>query len=674
MPNHLQHETSPYLLQHADNPVDWYPWSEAAFALARQQDKPIFLSIGYAACHWCHVMAHESFEDAGIADWLNRNFISIKVDREEHPEVDNIYMAAVVGLTGQGGWPMTLFLTPDLKPFFAGTYFPPTPRYGMPAFSQVIQGIQQAWQEQRQEVLSSAEQVHAYVRSSAVSQIAPGTSIQPEVISQALKFLEEHYDWQHGGWGNAPKFPQPMIIDFLLTQSIGGAPTARPLAEHALTAMAAGGMYDIVGGGFHRYSTDANWQVPHYEKMLYDNAQLALAYVHAYMLTGHEAYRRICETSLDFILREMTTRSGGFISSLDADSEGGEGSYYLWSLDEIKSSLTEKEFERFHLSFDLVAAGEENNKCLIRFSDSSNAKLLAAAFSQNEQILEKLALWRARRIHPPVDEKVICSWNALALRSLAEAGRYLHRGDYLLAAQRNADFLLSNLQAGGKLYRTWRNGYAQIEGSLEDYASLAVALLQLYQADFNLRWFDAAGELSASMQQLFANPQGGFFDVNSGRADLLIRPAYLEDSATPSGNALAVQCLLLLSSFSDRPDDRKTAEQALLLVQEQAGKYPLTYGCWLQGLSQAVNPGQQVAILYTAGKQSLGSTWEKIVDGDYNPYRVVAACQYPPKHNAPGLFTNCQPLENQTTAFYCQGFVCRLPVTRPEDLAQQLAQ
>ncbi|HAE60663.1 MAG TPA: thioredoxin domain-containing protein, partial [Anaerolineae bacterium] len=533
MPNRLANENSPYLLQHANNPVDWFPWGAEALTKARAENKPIFLSIGYAACHWCHVMEHESFEDPAIAELMNRHFVNIKVDREQRPDLDSIYMAATVSMTGQGGWPMSVFLTPDLQPFYAGTYFPPVPRHNLPSFRDLLTGISRAWQEERAEVDKVAANVSAHLQRQNTSTDS-GIILSQKLLDSAAKYLHDNYDWGFGGWGSAPKFPQPMTIDFLLrrglspdlTPDLTPNPSPRRRGEpalHALKAMARGGMYDVVGGGFSRYSTDNHWRVPHFEKMLYDNAQLVRAYLHAWQITGEPFYRRIVEESLDFVLRELTDPQGGFYSSLDADSEGVEGKFYVWDAPEIEQTLSD-DWDFFKAAYGITAQGNwEGRTVLQRALDDAT---LSARFALPEagvaaklaESHRKLLAAREKRIRPGLDDKILTGWNGLMLSAFAEAARALEmagngvseakseisHSKYLRAATRSAEFLLREMRPDGKLCRTWRAGKTSPEVFLEDYAALTLGLLDLYETDFDNHWFAAAQELADEMITRFA--------------------------------------------------------------------------------------------------------------------------------------------------------------------------
>lgn len=677
MPNRLAHENSPYLLQHANNPVDWYPWGEEALSRARNEDKPIFLSIGYAACHWCHVMEHESFEDESIAALMNQHFINIKVDREERPDLDSIYMAATVSMTGQGGWPMSVFLTPDLQPFYAGTYFPPTPRYNMPSFRDLLTGIANAWQNKRAEILKVGGQVFEHLQR---ANLAPGKAalpLTPALLDNAADYLYQSYDWGFGGWGSAPKFPQPMTIEFLLSRStLPDEPEKREnyrkTALHALRAMARGGMYDVVGGGFARYSVDNLWRVPHFEKMLYDNAQLALVYLRGWLLTREERLRQVCHETLNFVLRELTHPLGGFYSSLDADSEGEEGKFYVWEYAELQSLLGD-DFDFFKTAYGLTPAGNWEGKIVLQ--RALDDPTLAARFHLTESALaEKLAgcharlfAARSRRIRPATDDKILTAWNALMLSALAEAARYLRREDYLRAAQRNADFLLKNLMVDGKLLRSWREGAAKHNAYLEDYAALTLALLSLYQSDPQPRWYAAALHLADDMVRHYADPSGGFFDTRDDHETLLIRPKDTQDNATPCGNSLAAQALLTLAAYGDRPDFRRLAEEMLAPMLETAVRYPTAFAKWLTAADFALGPVNEVAILGANPHKLTETLWKA-----YHPRQVAAISAFPPPVGAPALVQNRPLLNGQPTAYVCRNFVCKQPVNTPEELAAQL--
>ena len=661
MPNHLENETSPYLLQHVDNPVDWHPWGEEAMWLAKEQDKPILLSIGYAACHWCHVMAHESFEDQVTAEQMNADFINVKVDREERPDVDSIYMQAVNAMTGHGGWPMTVFLTPDGKPFYAGTYFPNEPRHGMASFQQILTGVIQAWRNDRENVVGSASEVAQQLQ--ALSGV--GFEEQPldeEIFRSALRGLGQRFDASWGGFGDAPKFPQPMTIEFLLRESIRGEnDNALEMAEETLRKMAEGGMYDQIGGGFARYSVDHRWLVPHFEKMLYDNAQLARVYLHAWQVTGNDFYRRITEETLDYVLREMRHEDGGFYSSQDADSEGVEGKFYVWSADEIREALGE-EADTFMRVYGVSNEGnwEGHNILNLRLAEALDGRIAAARATLYEL--------RSKRIWPGLDDKVLTSWNGLMLAAFAEAGQALSRADYIEAAESNADFLHRTMRRdSGRLFRTWKAGSdAKYNGYLEDYAYLADGLLALYEATFERRWVDWARELAELMLGHFRDTKnGGFFDTSDDHEQLIHRPKDLQDNAVPSGNAMAASVLVRLSLLTGNGDYWQVAEQITSTMNKFMAQYPSGFGQWLNVAKFMLSAPREIALM---GSGDAIAPLLKVIRGGYRPFQVVAAGE----EGSLPLLENRPQIDGKGTAYVCRRFVCQAPVTGPEELALQL--
>ena len=686
MPNRLGNENSPYLLQHADNPVEWYPWGNEALEKAHREDKPIFLSIGYAACHWCHVMAHESFEDPETAAIMNEHYVNIKVDREERPDLDSIYMNSVVAMTGQGGWPMSVFLTPDGKPFFGGTYFPPVRRYNMPSFREVLLSIAQTWQKDRSRLLQAGNELTQHLQNSQ----SMGVSDQPlsaEKLDEAALRIAQAYDWNHGGWGAAPKFPQPMTIDFLLRRAIHGDKLALDMATHALAAMSKGGMYDVIGGGFARYSTDEKWLVPHFEKMLYDNAQLARTYLHAYLITEEPSFRRVCEETLDFISREMIAHptedsepQAGFFSSLDADSEGEEGKFYVWTPNEIRSALNDPfDTEIFLAAYGVTEKGNFEGRNVLQ-RDLDDASLALQFDLRVEEIPERLSTLhrrllqeRVKRIRPGTDDKVLVSWNALALITFSEAARYLDRPDYLSISRQNADFLLTELHPGDRLLRSWRNGRAQHNAYLEDYAALILALIALYQSDPDPWWFNSASQLADEMLAHYRDPDGGFFDTRDDHGPLLTRPKDVQDNATPSGNALAVTALLQLAMYTGRGNYRDVAEAMLVSIQEAAVRYPTAFSEWLCAYDFAVKPTQEVAIIGNPADPGYQALVEILWSG-WRPYSLAAFSNFPPSSNDPPLLQDRPLLKDRPTAYVCQNFVCQQPVNTPVELKEQLDQ
>ncbi len=666
MPNQLVNSSSPYLLQHTNNPVNWFPWGEEALTKAKAENKPIFLSIGYAACHWCHVMAHESFEDSETAIFMNKHFINIKVDREERPDLDNIYMQATTAMTGSGGWPMSVFLTPDLKPFYAGTYFPPVRRYNMPSFREVLAGLSNAWQNDRDEVEKTSGKVFDHLNAKLIP--TDDESLTTDHLTAIAMEVQGAYNWGTGGWGDAPKFPQPMALEFLLHHSITTKQTKyQKLIEHCLKVMARGGMYDVVGGGFSRYSTDNHWRVPHFEKMLYDNAQLVRAYLHAWQVARDPFYKRIVEETLEFIEKEMTHPQGGFYSSLDADSEGEEGKFYVWTLDEIREILKE-ESEFFEAAYGITIQGNWEGKTVLQraLDDSS----LAARFKLDvgtvsvklAESYSNLYAARAKRIRPGTDDKVLTAWNGLMLAAFAEAARVLGDDDYLNMAVRNADFLLTYLRAESKLRRSWRDGKTTNEVFLEDYAALILGLLELYQTDFNERWFTTAKELADEMIEKFSDPEGGFFDTPNDGERLLIRPKDVQDNATPSGNALACEALIKLAAYTDEGRYRDIAENALKFVTRFALRYPLGFGRWLSAAQLASGTLKQVAVVGKAGDPDFQRLL-KAIRAEYRPGVVVAASSSSTKENAPAFLKDRGMANGKATAYVCEGFICKVPVT-----------
>lgn len=677
MPNRLAQESSPYLQQHGSNPVDWFPWGAEALARALAEDKPIFLSIGYAACHWCHVMEHESFEDAATAEILNRNFVCIKVDREERSDLDSIYMQAVVAMTGHGGWPMSVWLNPQREPFYGGTYFPPERRHGMPGFKELLRNLAEAWQQRRGELQENARAMLEHLRSPAAAGGAAGALPDAGLLPQALQAVLQSFDWSNGGWGAAPKFPQPMTIEFLLRQHACSAdPLALEMAERTLQAMAAGGMYDQLGGGFHRYAVDDHWLVPHFEKMLYDNAQLARVYLHAFQVTGKPLYKRIVEETCDYLLREMTEPGGGFYSAQDADSEGEEGRFFVWSVAEVQNIL-QVDAPLFMEAFDVTAGGNFEGHSILHVQVP--LALLAEKYKLAEDEVEsrlaraRMQLWavREQRIKPLRDEKVLTAWNGLALAALAEAARVLGRADYLLAAQRNAEFVLGTLHtANGRLLRTWRAGSpAKLNAYLEDYANYADGLIELYQATFEERWFVAARQLADAMLEHFADDSGGFFDTSADHEQLITRPKDLQDNAVPGGNGMAAGVLLRLAAYTADARYSSAAEQVLARVQASAARYPTAFAQTLQALDFYASAPAEVALVGPLQDSGMAELLAELRE-PYRPHQVLALLQ-PLAGSAIPLLHGRVQLGGQATAYVCRNFACQLPVTTRAALHRQ---
>ena len=583
--NRLADETSPYLLQHAHNPVDWFPWGEEAFQKARDEDKPVLLSIGYSACHWCHVMAHESFEDEKTAELMNEHFVNIKVDMEERPDVDKIYMNFVQLTTGSGGWPLTAFLTPDQRPFFGGTYFPPTPRFNMPSFEQILTSVSEAYRERRDEVLHSANDIVGEIRRIGIAE-AGSEAVSTELLDHAYQSFVHTFDMANGGFGGAPKFPAPMALEFLLRyHKRTGDQNALDMVIKTCNKMALGGIFDQLGGGFHRYTVDAIWLTPHFEKMLYDNAQLARVYLHLYQVTGDEFYREIVERTLDYVVKEMLDEDGGFYSAQDADSEGVEGKFFVWKPDEIVELLGEEDGRIFNFYYDVSDEGnfEGKNILNIRNTLAETAKALNVSEKDVRQSLERsrdiVFEDREKRIRPFRDEKVLTAWNGLMLAAFADAGAVLGRDDYIEVAETNADFLLNELTANGRLLRTWKDGTAKLNAYLEDYANLSDGLFELFRVTGESRYLKESRRLAEEMVAGFWDEEGGgFFFTSNTHEELLIRSKDYNDNATPSGNNAAFDVLLKLSKIFGEESFSRFATSGLRLVASQIRRYPGAFG------------------------------------------------------------------------------------------------
>jgi len=672
MPNQLANETSPYLRQHQNNPVNWYPWGDAALDKAKNENKPIFLSIGYAACHWCHVMAHESFENPVIARILNESFISIKVDREERPDLDAIYMEAVNLLTGQGGWPMSVFLTPDMEPFYGGTYFPPEAHYGLPSFKQVLISIKDSWQNKQQSIYNNAQVITEALRK----QISPHHTDEKAVdLGDIVNQLYQSYDWENGGWGQAPKFPQAMVIQFLIQRAYHADDQAKRLVVHLLTRMARGGLYDLVGGGFHRYSTDSQWLVPHFEKMLYDNAQLALTYLHAYNLTDHPFFKQVCVETLDFIRRELSHPNGGFYASLDADTVEGEGKYYAWHFDKLREILAPSDFEFLQKCTTLSPSGnfgEGLNILQLKEDPDDLSKALSLSKtelqSQLQSIFSKLREQRSFRTSPEKDNKVITAWNALAIRAFAEAGQLLDRSDYKALAIKALDFLTAELMGqGGELKRSWSQGRANQPATLTDYAGLILAMHAVYEINFSPKLFQMMLDMFQNMQDYFGPNEPLFFDSASHVTNLILRPQRLQDHATPSGNALAAHVYWVIAQYQHDPKHSDTLRKLFSAISHQSRQYPTSFGYWLQVADLDSQKTQQVALISPAGKDAL-QPFLDIYHSKYRPYSVIAGkfTGINQENSWPDLLSDRLPIKNLPTAYVCQGFTCQNPTTQLE--------
>ncbi len=694
MPNRLAGETSPYLLQHAHNPVDWQPWGPLALTQAQLLDRPIFLSIGYAACHWCHVMERESFEDHDIARILNENFVSIKVDREERPDLDQVYMTAVQAMTGSGGWPMSVFLTPDGKPFYGGTYFPPEPRNGLPAFSQILQAVLHAWHDQRSEVDQAGSRlVQGLVEASKPP--TQGDLPSDAAVDEAIATLELGFDQRNAGWGRSPKFPQPMVLELLLRRAADGDARALPMVRLTLDRMAAGGMHDQLGGGFHRYSTDDVWLVPHFEQMLYDNAQLARVYLHAWALTGNVADRDVAIGTLDYILRELTTAEGGFAASQDADTDGEEGATFTWSAAEVRGALALGEsglgagaFEVFAAAYDVSEGGNWEGRTILRRVRATPE--LAHAFGLDHDAIEatlaasrrRLLAIRAERPQPARDDKVLAAWNGLAIGALAAAARLMEddvdpriaarSAAYRVAAVRAAQVVTGGLlRDGGQLRRSWKDGRAAGAAVLEDYADLADGLLALYEATFDERWFVTARSLADQVLARFADPAGGFFDTPDDHETLVARPRDSQDNALPSGGAMAARVLLRVWAWTGEGRYGEAALGAIATLGGFLGRYPTAFAAWLSALDMALSGIDEVVV---AGDPGAPATRALLAPArGFRPNQVLAASADPDQSAIPILHGR-SATRDTPTAYLCRGSTCRLPVTMPDALAALLAE
>ncbi len=677
MSNKLAGENSPYLLQHAENPVAWFPWGEEALALAREQDKPILLSIGYAACHWCHVMAHESFENEATAALMNRYFVNIKVDREERPDVDSIYMGAIQALNGQGGWPLTAFLTPDGKPFYGGTYFPPVPRYGMPSFTQVLESVADAWQTRRDEIENSASGIADHLSQATAPGMKTGPAASEALFDQALQGILGQFDSEEGGFSTAPKFPPSMTIEFLLRMAMQrDDKMARHMAVFTLDKMAKSGMYDQLGGGFARYATDDKWLVPHFEKMLYDNALLARAYLHAYQITGDALYRRIVEETLDFVAREMRHEEGGFYSSYDADSEGVEGKFYVWQANEIREVLGE-DAELFMTRYGVSDEGNWEGQNILNIA--AEIPDLAGRFGLAEEQIarrlevakERLFEVRAKRVWPGLDDKVLTAWNGLMLAVFAEAGRVLERADYAQIAKENAEFLARQMRTEeGRLLRTWKAGSrAKYNAYLEDYAYLADGLLALYQTTFDPRWFSWVQELSQQMLEHYRDDEGGgFFDTSDDHEALLYRPKDVQDNATPSGNAMAAQVLLKNSLYTGEGSFWDVAQESLNSMTGFMARFPTGFAHWLNAAAFTMGDPREVAVVGSVQDADTRELLAALNQG-YRPNLIAAAGK---NEESIPLLAGRPQIDGIATAYVCRRFVCERPVTDAQSLLEQL--
>jgi uncharacterized protein YyaL (SSP411 family) len=661
MANALARETSPYLLQHQDNPVDWLPWGDEALQRARDEDRPLLVSIGYSSCHWCHVKERESFEDPEVAALMNERFVPVKVDREERPDVDALYMEAVQAMSGQGGWPLNVFLTPEQVPFFGGTYFPPEPRHGIPAWRQVLTAVADAWDAKRDEIRDQGQQMAPRLAGGAL--LRPSEQpMRPQELDEAIANLRAQFDSVEGGWGRAPKFPAASVIEFLLARG------ETSMALYTLRAMASGGIFDQVGGGFHRYSVDGHWSVPHFEKMLYDNALLARAYLHGYQVSGDETLRRVCEETLDWALREMRAPDGGFYAALDADTGGVEGATYVWTADELRGALGQDAPQ----ALSWFGASPEGN-----FRDGPpGSNVLESRGPEPDaetraRIRERLLEARDARPQPGRDDKRLTSWNALMIAALADAGAVLRREDYLREAVATAEFVLDRLRApDGRILRTYNTGEAKLDGYLEDYAFLLEALLVLYEATFEERWFTEAYGVADQVVARFADPEnGGFFSTAADATPLIARRKDLEDAPIPSGGSSAALGLLRLAALSGEGELERNAVSHLQLLHELAPRHPTAFGHLLQALDFHLNPVHEVALVGPEdGRRELEGAYRSTL----RPRSVLAAGPGGTTSAVP-LLDGRAPVDGRAAAYVCRQFACRAPVIDAQELAELLA-
>ncbi len=661
MPNRLKDALSPYLLQHAHNPVDWFPWGEEALAKAKAEDKPIFLSIGYAACHWCHVMERESFENEAVAQVMNAHFVCIKVDREERPDLDDLYMDAVQTLTGRGGWPMSVWLTPDLKPFYGGTYFPPESRGGMPGFRLLLLRIAELWRDQRLDVAAQAAELTEEIARQAAVQ--PGAAMPDAALfDRALAQLRAGFDAAWGGFGPAPKFPPSMTLGLILRR---GTEEDQRMARRTLDAMRDGGMFDHLGGGFARYSVDTRWLVPHFEKMLYDNAQLAVAYLEAFQAHGDPADAAVVRATLDYLLRDMRDEAGGFHASEDADSEGEEGKFYVFTPGEVREALG-ADAEAFCAAYGITEQGNFEHGASVVHRFSAKAPL---APEDDARLRERLRVWRDRRVRPGKDDKVVAAWNGLVLSAFAKAAAVLDDPRYLDAATACAAFIERELWKEDHLLRVWRQGKAATPGFLEDYAAVAEGLVDLFEAGFDARWLRFAERLADAMRARFEDGgHGGFFATESGQGDMLIRLKPGFDNALPSGNTLAARALSRLSHHLEREDFRISAERTLACFGPWMERAPRAFTGMLGALDLALSEPMEIVVMGELSHPATKSLLKE-VRSRFLP-NAVTSCGQPgsglPLHRDRGL------MDGAPCAFVCRNRTCGAPVNNPGALASLL--
>ncbi|HEX5096788.1 MAG TPA: thioredoxin domain-containing protein [Acidimicrobiia bacterium] len=669
MPNRLAQETSPYLRQHQDNPVDWYPWGDEAFAVARERGVPIFLSVGYSSCHWCHVMAHESFEDDTTAQLMNERFVNVKVDREERPDVDAIYMQAVQAMTGRGGWPMSVWLTHDGRPFYGGTYYPDQDRHGMPSFTRVCTALSAAWRDKPEEIAEQAEQLTNAIDADVLRN-ASGGALSTELLRAAYQGVASQFEPRYGGFGHAPKFPQAMTVDFVCRASLRNrSPETLQILTTTLDAMAAGGMYDQVGGGFARYSVDDFWLVPHFEKMLYDNALLTRAYLHGFQRTGNERYRRIVTETIEYVLRDLRDPSGGFYAAEDADSEGVEGKFYVWSLEEVREVAGDDADEA--IRYYGVTVGGNFVDPHTGFSGNV-LHVVARTEEPNDAVRrarEKLFARRTTRVRPGLDDKVLLAWNALFLDALTEAATAFERDDWMDAARTNARFLVRELRrADGRWLRSWRAPYLAFA---EDYAALLEALCTLAELD-DLGWLEQAREVADELVRLFADAEGdGFFTTGHDAETLIIRQKDVFDDATPSANAMAANGLLRLSALTGDNAYDTRARAWLARVGPTMASHPTAFAHSLQALERAVTPPVEVVVIGDPTNDDARALWREVT-ARLRPNTVVVRGAAPDPAPTTPLLEARTLVGGAPTAYVCEGYACRQPVTDVQELRGQL--
>ena len=681
MPNRLAKESSPYLLQHANNPVDWYPWGPESLNRAKLEDKPILLSIGYSACHWCHVMEHESFENQEIADLMNKHFVNIKVDREERPDLDSIYMQAVQAMTGHGGWPLTVFLTSDAKPFFGGTYFPPSDKNGLHGFSKILRTMSEAYANKRGDIELQGVKLVSHLRQEANASTDDTDPLTEDLLVRAYEAIKSQFDSRDGGFGVQPKFPQAMTLEFLLRHHYRTKdPQALSMVELTLKKMACGGIYDQLGGGFHRYSTDAFWMTPHFEKMLYDNALLSRVYLHAFQITGNSFYRRIIEETLGYLTREMLDPNGGFYSAQDADSDGMEGKYYVWQKEEIVSILGKDHGDKFCEYFGVTADGNFDGSNILflptnRGDVSGNIDTADMSLaSEIEASKEKLLSYRQERESPATDDKILTGWNAMVIRALAEAGMFLGRDDYIELAKKSASFLLNSLVGKqNRLIRMHRNGKGKGKGYLEDYALLIDAFIALYESTLDGEWLSRAKKLADCALEIFwYKAQKLFYDTGKDHEVLIFKPRDIFDNAIPCGSSVMFESLQRLAVFTGEQDYLKVVEPSIHKIKDLLNKYPTGFPHWLCGLDLYLSKTKEIVII---GPLRDGATEAmlRVVYSRYIPNRVLVAGVTGDAHELDiPIAKGKTMIDDNPTAYICEDYVCGSPVTDISEFEKQL--